>query len=116
MLAVGERAARLHGDLPEHHFAQLVEQVLHEVGFADRHAAAGDHDVGGWRPRSLNARSSSFGIVAHHAHVDHLAAEPRQHAVERVAVAVVDLACARAAMPIERSSSPVEKNATRSLR
>jgi hypothetical protein len=31
-------------------------------------------------------------IVAHHTHVQHLAIEPREHAVQRVAVRVVDLA------------------------
>ena len=39
-----------------------------------------------------NARSSASGSSRHDAHVDDVAAEARQHAVQRVAVAVVDLA------------------------
>ena len=51
-LAVGEGTARLHRDLPEHHFAQLVEQRFDEIGFAYGDAAAA---------ASLNAFSSSAG-------------------------------------------------------
>ncbi len=32
-------------------------------------------------------------IVLDHAHVDHVAAEPGQHAMQRIAVAVIDAAC-----------------------
>ena len=91
MRAVRQRPARLHRDLPEQHLAQLVELLLDEVGLADRDAARGDDDVGrggGGRERALER----FRLVAHDAHVDDVAIEARQHPVERVAVAVVDLA------------------------
>jgi len=50
--------------------------------------------------------------VAHDAEVEHVEPEARHHAVDAVAVAVVDLALASAS-PIAHSSSPVEKIATR---
>src|SRR5437762_2789123 len=63
-------------------------------------AASGTLNVGsGWISRCpcgvRSARERTlerFGRVRYYAHVDHLAAEPRKHAVERVTVAVVDLA------------------------
>ena len=90
-LAVCERASRFHRDLPEQHFAQLVEQLLDIVGFAHRYAAGRDHDVGGFGRARKCALELLRGILDH-AHVDDFAAEARQHAVQRVAVAVVDLA------------------------
>ena len=38
--SVGERAAGLHRDLPEQHLAELVQELLDEIGLADRDAAA----------------------------------------------------------------------------
>ena len=89
--AVRERAARLHRDLPEQDLAQLVEQLLDEIGLADRHAAGRDDHVGCGR-RIGERALERFRHVGHHAHVEHIAVEAHQHAVDRVAVAVVDLA------------------------
>ena len=91
-LAVGERPPGLHRDLPEHHLAQLVEQILDEIRFADGNAAARDHDVGRGG-RVAEGALEELRVVAHHAHVEHFAIQARQHAVDRVAVAVEDLAC-----------------------
>src|SRR5207253_10432855 len=88
--AVGERPAGFHRDLPEQHFTQLVQQRLDVVGLADRYAARGDDHVGTGGRRSKGA----FELIRHigdDAHVDYIAIEPRQHSIERVAVAVVDL-------------------------
>ena len=90
--AVRERAARLHRDLPEQHLAQLVEQRLHEVGFADRDAARRDDDVGAFAAAVANARSSASGTSGTTPMSTISQSSRVEHAVERVAVAVVDLA------------------------
>ena len=65
---------------------------LDEVGFADRHAAGGDDRVGELGGACLNALSSSFGSSRTTPRSIELDAEAREHAVQRVAVGVVDLA------------------------
>jgi hypothetical protein len=80
-----------HRDLPEQHFAELAHQAPHEIGFADRHAARRDDRIRAERSaaqRVLELR----GIVAHDAEVEQLDAQARQHAAQRVAIRVVDLA------------------------
>ena len=94
MRAHGHRPAGPHGDLPERDVAQLLHHGLGEVGFADAHAAAGDDGVGA-RGRVAEGLLQQRRLVAHHAQVDHLAAQAREQAVHRVAVAVVDRAFAR---------------------
>ena len=89
-LAVRERTAGLHRDLPEQDFTELVQKLLDEIGFTDRHATRCDDDVGVVRGRRKRALQR-FGHVGHDAHVDDIAIEARQHSVERVAIAVVDL-------------------------
>ena len=89
--AVGQRAARLHCNFPEYDFAEFGEKLFHIIGFADRNAARRNHHI---------ADFTGFGecffeqrrIIAYHAHIDHLATHARQHAVDRVAIAVVNLA------------------------
>jgi hypothetical protein len=84
------RPARPHGDLPEEHLAEPAHQLLDEVGLAHRHAARGDDGVG--LLRFVEGLFQERGVVAHHAEVADLDAEAGKHAVERVAVRVVDLA------------------------
>ena len=89
--AEGHGPSRLHRDFPEHDLAKLAQQLAHEIGFAHGYAARGDDRVGiggGSLERALQAGR----VIAHHAHVDDVAVEARQHAVERVAVAVVHFA------------------------
>jgi hypothetical protein len=84
------RPAGAHGDFPEQHFAELRHQLLHEVCFPYGDPSGRDHHV---RRLGLAERLlQQSRIVAHHAHVDDLDAQARQHAVQRVAVRVVDLA------------------------
>ena len=92
--AVGERSPRLHGDFPEQNFAELVEELLDVIGLTDGDAAGRDHHVGG-RGGGNERALELLRHVLDHAHVDHVAIEPRQHAVQRVAIAVVDLAGAK---------------------
>ena len=114
--AVGERPPGFHRDLPEQHFAELVEQLLDEIGLADGDAAAGDHDVGAARPLSRTRAR---------AHRDRRAPRPcralrRPSRVEHRRRSCSGC-CRRSRLrasgvPMETSSSPVEKKATRSLR
>src|SRR6202163_4135017 len=89
--AVSKRSPRLHGDFPEQNFAELVEELFDVIGRTDRYATGRDHHVcrGG---RSGKRALELIRHVLDHAHVDHVAIEPRQHAVQRIAIAVVDLA------------------------
>src|SRR3977135_505675 len=88
--AVGKRSARLHRDLPEQHFAKAVEDLFDVIRLAYRDAAAGDHHVG--RLCSfVKGTLHRLRVIADHAHVEYIAAQPGEHAVEGVAVAVVDL-------------------------
>ena len=92
-LAICQRPAGLHGDFPEHDFSQLGEQGLDKIGLADRHAAgANDHIAD--RTGVTKRLFQPCRIVADHAHVEDLAAQAGQHAVQRIAVAVVNLAFA----------------------
>src|SRR5260221_9867511 len=88
--AEGHRPSRAHGNLPEQHLAKLRHQRSHEIGLAHRDAAGGDDRIGGGRlaERGFQLR----GVVAHHAQVGDFDAETLQHAVQRVAVGIVDLA------------------------
>ena len=95
--------------------AEAGEHHPRVVGFADAGAAGGDHRVGGVRGGAERGLER-LRIVADHAEVEHLDAEALQHRPERVAVAVVDRSPGSSASPIERSSSPVEKKATRRRR
>ena len=81
--AVSQRPARFHRDLPEQHFAELVEDLLDVIGFAHGNAAAGDDHVGGLRG-FVEGRFDLVRVVADHAHVEHFAAQPSEHAVDSV--------------------------------
>ena len=64
--------------------------MFNKVRFANGYAATGDHDVGdfcGFGKRVFDQRR----IVGNDAHVVRLAAELFQHAIYRVAIAVVNL-------------------------
>ncbi len=89
--AEGHRPAGPHGDFPEQHFAQPRHQLLDEIGLADRNAAGGDDGVR-FRRRRGKRRFQFLRIVAHHAHVENFHAQRREHAVQGVAVRVVNLA------------------------
>jgi hypothetical protein len=89
--AEGQRAARAHADLPEGDVAQARHDLLGVVGRADRDAARGDDGVGVLAGLAQR-RFQRLRVVAHHAHVDDVAAQALQHAVDGVAVAVVDAA------------------------
>ena len=89
--AVGQWATGFHRDLPEQHFAQLVEELPDKVGFADRYATGGDDHIGASRGGNKGALEF-LGNVRYDTHVDHVAVQSRQHSIEGVAIAVVDLA------------------------
>ena len=88
--AIGERAAGLHGDFPEHHFAELLHELLDEIRLTHRNAATGNDHIG-IGCRVLECLFEQRQLVAHHAHVHHLATQAHQHAVQRVAVGVINL-------------------------
>src|SRR5438105_15019754 len=87
-LAVGERSPRLHGDFPEQNFAELVEKLFDVIGLTDGNATGRDHHV---RRRGRNGERALELLwhVLDDAHVDHVAIEPRQHSVQRIAIAIV---------------------------
>ena len=89
-LAVRERPPRLHRNLPEQHFTQLIEQLFDKIRFAHGYAARSDHHVGALRGGGKRALELLRHIFDD-AHVHDVAVEPGKHAVERVAVTVVDL-------------------------
>ncbi len=93
-LAKCHRAARAHGDAPEHHVAQLLHHLLGEVGFAYRDTAGGDDRIGN-RCGDTEGGFELLFRIRHHAHVDHLAPQALQHAVQGVAVRIVDFAFAQ---------------------
>src|SRR5687768_2646527 len=45
-LAISQRTARLHGNLPENDLPQLFQQLFHVVRFTYRYPAAGNNDIG----------------------------------------------------------------------
>src|SRR5690606_14304488 len=90
--AEGHRTSRPHRDRPERDVAELVHHLLREVGLADRNAARRNDRVGTFGSDAHRV-FERFGIVAYDAHVDDVDAEAREHRVNRVAIAVVDLAC-----------------------
>ncbi len=84
-------AAGAHRDAPEGYVAEFGHDGAQMVGFAHRHAAGGDDGVGVF----ANLAQRGFeqrGIVAHHAEVEHVAAQAREHGPEGVAIAVVHAA------------------------
>jgi hypothetical protein len=112
--AKGQRPPGLHGDLPEQDFAQFAISGLTKSAsptdtppllITTSAAAAAWRKVVGEQRR----------IVGDDAEVEQLAAQAGEHAEQGVTVAVVDLAVA-SGVPIEHSSSPVEKKATRRRR
>ena len=56
-----ERPARLHRHLPEVDAARVLEHGLDEIVIADRHAAGGEHHVGGAPRRGAGARGARRG-------------------------------------------------------
>ena len=88
--AEGHRPSRAHRDFPEQHLAELRHQRFHEIGFSHRDAAGGNDGIG--RRRLLEHLFELLGIIAHHSQVGDLDTEALEHAVQRVAVRVVDLA------------------------
>ncbi|CAM2158131.1 hypothetical protein PT2222_40130 [Paraburkholderia tropica] len=86
-----QRAARAHGEAPERDVAERLQLGAREIGFADRDAARGEHDVGA-RGGLFERGGERVGLVAHHAEIDGLDIQAAQHRAERVAVAVVDAA------------------------
>ena len=87
-----------HRNTPERHATTVTRELVHHglgvVGLANTHPATGDDGIGpgGRQPE----RGFQQGwLIAHHAQVNHLHAQARQHAKHGVAVAVVNRAFAR---------------------
>ena len=89
--AEGQRAARLHRDLPECHLAPRAERLFNIIGLAHRDPAGGDHDIGlVFSPQK--GAIQQCRVIPDDAEVDDFHAEPRQHAIQGIAVAVIDQA------------------------
>ena len=88
-LAEGERPSRFDRDLPELGSAKLGERRLDVIGFAYRYATSADDQV---CPGAgvLQGLAHALGIIAYHAQVENVYGQARQHAVQAVAIAVVD--------------------------
>ena len=83
-----------HGDAPKRHIAEFFHHRFGVVGLAHAHTATGDDHVG----LGCGLFEGGFKqgrVVAHHTHVQYLAAHACQQAVHGVAVAVVDRALPR---------------------
>ena len=87
--AEGHRSTWAHADFPEQHLAQLAHGLLGEVGRANRDTA-GRNDSICMFAGAAKGRFHSHRIIFDYTHVDNLATQAREHAIERVTIGVVD--------------------------